>query len=379
MSEQTRTKILYFITKSNWGGAQRYVYDLATSLPANYEPVVMLGGNGVLIEKLQASGIRVIQIPGLQRDISFTTELSATGAIWRIIKAEKPAVLHVNSSKAGGLGALLGRLTRVPNVVFTAHGWAFNEDRPYWQKVIIKYLHWLTVFLAHRTIAVSHGMKEQMDWPLVQNKMTVIHPGRSISDQKNKVEARTLISTALPQLQAHQGDVWLGTVAELHPIKRLERAITAMSSLIRTHPQLRYVIIGDGQLLEPLTQQIKDLNLEGHVFLAGAIPEAGRLMKAFDVFVLPSKSESYGYVLVEAGVAGVPVVSTQTGGITDLVTNRESGLLVEPDDTPALTQALLELLENESLRHTLAEAHHKEMLKKTVTAMTEATLLVYEQ
>ena len=139
MTITARKKVLFLITKSNFGGAQRYVYDLATTLDAEkFEVVVALGGKGPLASLLEHAGIRTITIESLTRDISIKNELRFTFELWKIIHTERPHILHVNSSKAGAVGTLLGRVAFVPRVLFTAHGWAFNEDRPWWQKIIIK-------------------------------------------------------------------------------------------------------------------------------------------------------------------------------------------------------------------------------------------------
>ena len=155
MAEQPKKKVLFLITKSNFGGAQRYVFDLATHLDRDrYAVAVALGGNGSLIEKLTEAAIRVIRIPGLQRNISFKKELLSFWQIHKLLKAERPDVLHVNSSKAGGIGAFIGRLHRVPCIVYTAHGWAFNEDRSLVSRLLVGFLHWLTILFAHHTITV---------------------------------------------------------------------------------------------------------------------------------------------------------------------------------------------------------------------------------
>ena len=145
----TNMKIVYLITKSNWGGAQKYVFELATGVlqdnnsnTSKYEVKVMVGGNGELITRLQSAGIQVIPIDSLSNKVGLKKELRTLGELWKIIRKEKPDILHVNSSKAGIMGALVGRILRVPKIVFTAHGWAFNEDRPFWQKIILKIVHW---------------------------------------------------------------------------------------------------------------------------------------------------------------------------------------------------------------------------------------------
>lgn len=374
-----RKKVLILITKSNFGGAQRYVFDLATHLPRDrYEVIVALGGNGMLAEELRENGVRTVPLQNLERDISFVKEVRAFKEINTLLRDESPDILHVNSSKAGGIGAFVGRVRSVPRIIYTAHGWAFNEDRPWWQRVLIKALHWLTIMLAHATITVSRGMQREMAWPLVQKKMTPINPGRVVQTICNKTDARNAIVKNAPGLREFTGDLWLGTVAELHPIKRLHNAIDAVASLVKEHPRLRYVIVGAGELREELTQYTEKLGLQEHVFFTGMIPDAARYISAFDVFVLPSHSESYGYVLLEAGHANVAVVATAVGGVLDIITDTETGLLVPPDDVPALRTALRKLTVNTDERARLSDALHASVLERTPDQMVHETLRVYE-
>lgn len=382
METPTRKKILFLITKSNWGGAQRYVYDLATNLdPSLYEVVIALGGDGELAEKLTSSGIRVVKLKQMKNTLSVIKLFQMVKECVKVIKTEKPDILHNNSSIAGLVGALSGRIVRTQNIVFTAHGWAFNEDRTTIQKKIFKVLHWLTVLLSHSTIAVSKAIKSQMNLPLTSAKMHIVHPGRRIDEIKSKEEARSIIETKIKNSEVSlidfHSDIWVGTIAELHPIKQLERAIESVAEITQEHKNVRYIIIGDGQLRKTLQQKVKDLGLDKHVFFTGSIHEAGRLLKAFDIFVLPSKSESFGYVLIEAGLAELPVVATNVGGITDIITHEETGLLVEADNAPELTKAIKNLLEDESLRNRLATAHFKNMQEFSLEKMCQETSLVY--
>lgn len=383
MEAYTRKKVLFLITKGNLGGAQRYVYDLATSLDgAKFDAQVAVGKDGPLADMIKDAGFKVHTLKGLKRDISLLNEVTSFFGLCRILKQEKPDVLHLNSSKAGALGALAGRVCGVPKIIFTAHGWAFNEDRPSWQRFMIKVVHWLTILLSHQTIAVAEGMRKQMSWPLTQKKMTVVYNGRRIQDMKYKDEARGILEMKVTGsdsgLVEYHDDIWVGSIAELHPIKRIDRAITAVAALVRDFPYLRYVIVHDGQLREKLQEQVRDLSLEKHVFFTGTVPDAARLLPAFDIFVLPSKSEAFPYVVVEAGQAGVPVVATRVGGIPDVIQDEVNGLLVPPDDTPALTKALRRLLENENMRRDLAHAHQERMKEFTVERMVAQTQSIYE-
>lgn len=382
MTEKKRKKVLYLITKANWGGAQRLIFDVANNVPrSQYEPVMAFGGHGELEEKCAEAGIRTISIDNLKRDVSIVSEIKVLIRTAKIIHKEKPDVLHVTSSKAGAVGSILGRILFVPKVVFTICGWAFNEDRPPLQKFTIKTIHWLTVLFAHDTIAISHSLRRDMDWPFAQRKITVIHPGRAVPKILDKDMARSFLSSHETQsngmLKTYNQDFWIGTIAELHPIKRLDVAINAVSKLVTEFPRLRFVIIHDGQERERLQSQVQKLGLTKHVFFMGVIPDAAQYIPAFDVFVLPSKSEAFGYVLVEAGLAQVAVVATNVGGIPDIVVDGETGLLVPPDDTDTLSHALRKLITDEELRRHLATAHHARSQEFTIGPSMQKIIDLY--
>ncbi len=378
LSYGMKKKVLFLITKSNFGGAQRYVYDLAINLPrGEFDVTVATGGHGTLIDKLQAAKIKVIPIPSLERDVSLMKEVRALIELWQIIRAEKPNILHINSSKAGALGALIGRLAGVPRVVFTAHGWAFNEDRPFWQRLILKKIHWLTVLLAHKTIAVSSQVRRQMNWPFVQSKITVIHNGRTINHLLSRDEGRTFIIEKEPRLGEFRNDFWTMTIAELHPIKRHDAVIEVIKEIAVKEPRTRHIIISDGEERSELERKISENQLQENVFLLGRIDDADKLLKAADVFILASRSEGMPYVLIEALFAGLPIVATEVGGVPEIIKSGVSGLLTPPLDNKALFMAILSLRQDASLREKLGQKAKERSGQFTLELTLERTLEVY--
>ncbi len=378
MTTNSKKKILFLITKSNFGGAQRYVFDLATHLnPEEFDVVVALGGNGPLLEKLKQKEIRTITLGNLQRDFSLLKELKSAVELWKIIKSEKPEILHINSSKAGGLGTFLGRILGIPHIIFTAHGWAFNEDRPLWQKLIIKKLHWLTVMLAHKTIAVSEMTKRQMNWPFAQNKMIVIHNGRTNPDLYSRDFSRAYLEKYIPSLEKYKNDFWSVTIGELHPVKQHDVTIRALRDIVKTHPNIRHVIIGEGDERNKLERLVLDLDLGNNVFFAGHILEASLYLKAFDLFILSSRSEGLGYVIIEACIAGLPIITSNVGGIPEIITHEKDGLLFKQGNTDMLAQYYLQLLESPEQRKTLAENALLRAQDFTFEKMFEKTIALY--
>jgi glycosyltransferase involved in cell wall biosynthesis len=350
-----RTKILYVITKSNWGGAQRYVFDLATNLDTQkFDVVVALGGNGQLVTELTKKSVRTIILGNLQRDISLTKEIRAIRELWQVIASEKPDVLHINSSKAGLLGALIGRVLRAPRIIFTAHGWAFNEDRAWWQKFAIKMMHGLTVFFSHQTIVVSNATKLQLNLPFVQNKMVVIYNGYTNTHLFSRTYARDFFIHYIPHLAKYAEDFWSVTIAELHPIKQHEVTIHALAQLVKAGIPVRHILIGDGEAQQSLKTLVSRLNLEDHVFFAGHIPDAARYLKAFDVFVLSSRSEALAYVIIEACAAGLPIIASNVGGIPEIIHHEREGHLFPQGNYELLAQYYAELYENKTLREELS-------------------------
>lgn len=354
------TKILYVVTKANLGGAQRYVYDLATAArDAGYTAAVAYGTCGELAERLHEAGLATFPIAGLGRDINPLKDVLSFFSLLRIIRSFKPDIIHLNSSKISGIGALAGRLLGVHHIIFTAHAWAFNEERPQYQKAAIAFLSWLTIILSTRTIVVSDAMRRQTDhWPFTRAKVSAIPNGTRAYALLDKLPAREALAARHPVLAATDlsHDLWVGTVAELHPVKGLSYAIEAIRLLHEKYPTLRYVLLSDGEMRAALEAQIADGGLEQTVFLLGHVKEAPLYGRAYDIFLLPSTSEAFGIALLEAGLAALPAVASRVGGIPEILTDRETGLLVPPKNATAIARALETLLVDEPLRHRLGTA-----------------------
>ncbi len=364
-----KKKVLLAITKSNWGGAQRYVFDLATHIPKEeFDVVVAHGGNGVMAKKLRESGIRTIEIPGLGRDINAFADLSSLKSLLRTIRLEKPDVLHLNSSKVGLLGALAGRITGTPRIIFTAHGWPFNEDRSLLERIFFRALALLTAALSHRTIAVSEAVASSLG-----RNIAVIRNGVEVDTYMNRAEARTSL---VPQHAAD--DFWFGTIAELHPIKGLSYAIDAFQKHAALYPTARYIIIGDGEERERLEEQIQRLGFASRIHLAGFHEDASKYLKAFDVFVLPSLSEALSFSILEAGAAQVPVIATNVGGISEIIVHGETGILVQARDSRALAEEFDRIQSDSPRRESLASTLHTHVMREfSLERMVEKTFALY--
>ncbi len=345
-------KVLFLITKGNFGGAQRYVFDLATSLShEEFEPVVAVGEGAVLEEKLKSAGVRVECLKTLGRNIKIWNDFLSFREIVRLINKEKPDVLHVNSAKAGGLGALAGRLCGVKKIVFTAHGWAFNEKRSVISKVIIYLLSFITIVLSHKMIAVSRAILEDTPFvSLVRRKISIIHNGISEIPFVERDMAR---DTLAPNTD---GKFWVGSVAELHKNKGLDFLIPAFAEMKKTVPDAELVIVGEGEERMHLEKLANDLGISENVHLVGFKKDAASYLSAFDIFALPSRTDAFPYVISEAGLAKLPVVASRVGGIPEIIEDGISGVLTPVGDIGAVAEHLKLYATDENRRKNHGEA-----------------------
>ncbi len=377
-TEVAQKRILYVITKATWGGAQRYVFDLAQAAKgAGHEVLVVAGTEGALTTRLMEAGIATNTIASMERDIKLLAELRSFATLLKIVRDFRPTVVHGNSSKAGLLAAFAARLTGIPSIIFTAHGWAFNEGRPAWQKTIIAFLHYATVLLAHRTICVSRALRQDADWmPLVGKRLFVIHNGVTNVTFLPRNEARTRLAPTLAHAYPHA--FWFGTIAELHPTKGLDTLIEAFAKVTQDLPNAVLVLIGEGQEWARLQKLVQIYDLADRVVLAGFIADASTYLKAFDAFVLPSRSEALGYALLEAGLASLPAIGTRVGGIPEVLEDDVSGMLVPAKDSAALATALTTLASDTELQNRLGTALHENVVSEFNTeTMCDKTLALY--
>ena len=303
-----KRKVLFVITKSNWGGAQRYVYDLATALPKDqFDAQVAYGQPGRLADELRQASIETHPIHALQRDISFVADLKSFFELWQLFRKERPDVVHLNSSKAAGLGALAGRLAGVPRIIFTAHGWPFGEKRSLTWRSFAYIGSWATALLSHAVIVVSkHDLMSGNRLPFCSGRMHQIYNGIDLQVQFGDGE---IIRRAFPA-----GAHITGTVGELthnkNQIALIERA--------KNNPDMYVAIVGEGEERARLEARIKEYGLEARVKLFGFLL-ATDVLRGFDTFALPSLKEGLPYLLLEARVAGLPIEANRVGGVGEIL------------------------------------------------------------
>jgi len=357
-----RQTILYVITQSGPGGAQRYVLDLATHLPARFEAVICAGadGGGGLLEDARRTGLRVAPLTSLRRSISPLADQRAVQELRQLFASEQPAVIHLNSSKAGVLGSMAGG--RRYRTVYTVHGWVFRERLSWWKRLAYVQAEKQSARYLDRIIVLSESDRSAgLKLGVAPEKLRIIRNGIQAPQFQPRQDARARLSE-LTGASLDSRPLIL-CVASFYPTKGLGYLIDAMAQV---KPPALCVVVGDGELRPQLEQRIAELGLAGRVLLPGHVPAAAELLRAADVFVLPSVKEGLPYVLLEAMAARVPVVATRVGGVPEVI----SGLLVEPGAAQELAAAI---------NAQLARPFIAPELPPTFEQMLEQTVQCYEE
>lgn len=359
-------KILYLITKSNWGGAQRYVYDLATSFnQKGASCVVAFGGSGELKDRLEEAQVRTISLGGLTRDVSLFKEVYACIEIYRLIRDEAPHILHLNSSKASGIGSVLGRILGVPEIVVTMHGAPFREDRRFVTKKLIYFFTWITCLFAHKIITVSKQDEADIGAMFfVKKKVTTAYLGLLYEANKERHSPKTK-------------EIKIVTVGELTKNKGQIYGIKAVELLKERGFLLTYTLIGEGEDRKKIEEYVSMKQLEDTVTLLG-YQDAREVLHEYDLYLLPSVKEGLPYILLEAGKASLPVVATITGGVPEIIRHEDTGLLVNPKDVYAMSKAIEELMRNRNYGKTLGQNLHAHIVSHfSFSKMIVETAKVY--
>lgn len=329
-------KILLVITKSNWGGAQKYVYTLAVNAARepDFNVQVVTGNHGELSDRLRAAGVSTRSLR-IQNSLGLFNFFDEVRDAVRLLRNELPDVVHANSNKAGtvyGLATALHNLTHKKKIysIFTVHGHAFNEDKNALVKLYITIAELMIFMLIDRIICVSK--KTLRDIPflwLFKHKAEVIYNGLPQLTYFDKEIAREKLGIT------DSGVPHLVTVAELSDTKNHTYLLRALADYPRP---FQYHIIGTGSMENAIRKFMYENSLDGKVILHGHVADAYQYLKAFDLFILPSKTEALAYVIQEACQAGIPTIASHVGGLPELLPKDHLFRLEHPGELKKLLE-----------------------------------------
>lgn len=357
-------KILYVITLANWGGAQAQLFDLVKyANEEGHESVVVVGEHGELVERLQEIGVKVIVASNLKREIHVKSDLMCVRELVKLIKIEKPDIVHTHSSKAGIVGRIAAKLTNTPNV-FTAHGWAFTEGVDEKKRKLYIFIERLVSKITNQIICVSNYDRNLA----LQNKVgdsrknITIHNG--VREQKN----RNIVKNSTNVLK-------IIMVARFSPPKDYEMLI---KSLMNVKGDFEAYFVGGGELLPSMQMLAANCNMDSKIKFLGERNDVDQLLSNSDIFVLTSNYEGLPISIIEAMSKSLPVIATNVGGVNELVDEGKTGYLIRRKDINGLTKKLQLLIDDENKRNEMGiEGYQKFKQEFTLATMLNHTFNVY--
>ena len=361
-----RIKIISVVTRVAMDSAGKQAILITDNLDKDiYDPILVTGSceaNEVDMSRwVDERDIRHVHIPEMKREIRPVQDFIAICKMFRLFIKEKPDIVHTRTAKCGTIGRVAAKLAGVPIIIHTFDGHVFSGYFGKFKTSIILTIERILARFTTRIIAISNCQKKELvDYLKISDpdKISVVHIGFDFSQFKPaNGELRR-------ELKLEDNDLLVGFVGRLAPIKRVDRLINAYARVAEEIPQGKFVFVGDGELRAEMEELVREKKLSDKTFFLGVRQDLESVYSGIDVIALSSDNEGTPAVLIEALAYGKPAVSTDVGGISDVVTDGFSGLLAQPNGSGDLAQALLTVLSSQNLRNTMGRNGRDEMLRK---------------
>jgi len=333
-----RKKILFIITHLELGGAQKQLLTVIKNLsPDEYSLYLCAGDTGYLKEEFKGLPyLNTKLMPELKRTINPFDDIKAFFKLYSYIKKERFDIVHTHSPKASILGRPAAYLAGVKNIIYTVHGWPFHKFMPRMLYCFCLFLERLTAGITKKIIVVSkEDLRTGIDKKIApEGKFFLIHYG---------VDIKALGDICKKRRNKRSKDMIIN-ISSLKRQKGLSYFLKSARSISEKNSNSRFFIVGDGPLKRDLEISVKKEGLENRVSIKGWIGDISGLLSHASVLMLSSLWEGLPLCVIEASLAGVPMVVTDTGGCLDIVTDNKNAIVVKPGSAEELTHAALTIL-----------------------------------
>ncbi len=354
--------ILQILPELNVGGVETGTVDFAKYLNAQGHKSIVVSNGGALVADLEAGGSKHYTLPVHKKNLF--TAIHCIKKLVEIIRAEKIDIVHARSRIPAWIGFFASRQTEA-HFITTCHGY-------YSQHFFSRVMGWGKMVIAISEVIGRHMVQ---DFNVPAENIRVI--ARSVDVSR--------FSLPRPP-KSDPESLTITMVGRITPLKGHPYFLKAMALVVRQLPKVKIQIIGDAPLKkqaykEELLLLTKRLGLSEHVEFMGNRRDIPELLSKSDCLVLSTiTQEAFGRVIIEAQAAGVPVVATRVGGVSEIIDHEKTGLLVLPKDEQAMAQAVVRLLTHRDFAQSLVVQARKKIDERyTLRHMAEATLDVYRE
>ena len=352
-------RVLNIITRLEQGGAPLALLETVKRMDREaFDLTICAGktedGNRDLDVEEAGFDLPVISVPSLRRSVHPLRDLTALAHLIRVIRSGKYDVVHTHTSKAGLIGRIAAWICRVPAIVHSSHGTILQGYFSSTVTSVFSALERFAASLSHRIICLTNEeIGQYLDANIGRREQySYIFNGIDLEAFEAQRGDRSSLRSELGYESQH---VVCVTAGRLVPVKGQADLLDAFAIASEEHPDLRLLIIGDGELRDQLKAQSDTLGISEKIQWVGWRDDVAELLDASDVFVLTSLNEGLGLVLIEAMAKRLPVVATSVGGIPEVVDDGVTGTLVPVGHPEAIANAITELSASEAGRKTMGE------------------------
>ncbi|MCB9173481.1 MAG: glycosyltransferase [Flavobacteriales bacterium] len=366
MAEKKKIKVLRIINRFNLGGPTFNAAYLTKYLSDDFETLLVGGDKDDTEESstfiLDQLGLNPIIIPEMRRDIGMKEDKIAYQKLKQIIKEFQPDIVHTHASKAGTLGRLAASKCKVPVIVHTFHGHVFHS---YFGKTKTMLFKNIERYLARKStaiIAISDIQKNELSTQhkiCKKSKIKVVPLGFDLSRFQENIEEKRKSFREFYKIEADE--IAIGIIGRLVPIKNHKLFIDAINILkTKAEKKICVFIIGDGEEKENLIGYCENLDInfveytkqqkQALITFTSWIKDVDWANAGLDIIALSSLNEGTPVSLIEAQASNKPIVTTNVGGVENIVVQNETAFVVPSNDLHQFSEALLRLINNDDLR-----------------------------
>ena len=320
---------------------------------------------------IEGTGVQPFTIPHMRRDIRPKDDRTAYNEVKKIIRDFKPDVVHTHAAKSGAIGRLAASAARVPVIVHTFHGHVFHS---YFGRAKTRFFLGAERYLARKSsgiIAISNAQKAELadTYGIAPaDKIRVMPLGLNLDPFARAGSDPTIRGTFRAQYGINDDEIAVGIIGRIVPVKNhaLFAEVVGRVQAAAAHKKLRWIIVGDGDQRTPMEADLRARGIDyaywpedprpATAVCTSWLTDIPAVMAGLDTVLLTSHNEGTPVSLIEAQAAGRPVVSTDVGGVKDVVVSGSTGFITPPGEAGAMSEAILRLVEDEGLRHELGKA-----------------------
>lgn len=314
---------------------------------------VAMALGATLDEELIKEGIKIYPIR-MSRKPNRIINLLGLYQLWRLMGAEKFDIVHTHTSVGGFLGRIAAKARRVPVVLWSIHGWAFNYPMGTVSKKFLQMIERFLDFFTDHYVAVSRNMMEVgiQGSITTPEKVSVIYHGIEV----DKYAGWDSDNNLKKDLGIEEGVSVVGNIGRFEPQKAVDDFLKAARIVKNKTPNVNFLVVGDGPLRNDMGKLSMQLGIKDVVLFTGWKKNLKEYIGIMDIICMPSLWEALPFLLLEAMAMKKPIVATSVGGIPEVVDNGKTGILIPPSRPEDMARAIINLIGNKRIAEEMGEA-----------------------